>query len=83
MANTHGGAAPDYFVPAPSQWPVVGMIAMAFTGFGAAMVVNHSSAGWVPLAIYAAAMVQLGVVHHLVDACDLGARYAFGFQARK
>ncbi len=35
MANTHGGTAPDYFVPAPSQWPMVGMIAMAFTGIGA------------------------------------------------
>jgi len=32
MANTHGGAAPDYFVPAPAQWPMVGMIAMAFVG---------------------------------------------------
>ena len=51
MANTHGGTAPDYFVPAPSQWPMVGMIAMVFVGFGAAMVVNHNSTGWVPLGL--------------------------------
>jgi cytochrome c oxidase subunit 3 len=49
MANTHSGAAPDYYVPAPSRWPMVGMIAMALTMFGAAMVVNHYPAGWVPM----------------------------------
>lgn len=38
-----------YFVPAPSGWPVVGMLAMIFTGFGAAMVVNHNAQGWLPL----------------------------------
>ncbi len=41
MANTHAGTAPDYFVPAPSNWPMVGMISMIFTTFGAAMLVNH------------------------------------------
>jgi len=40
MGNTHSGTAPDYFVPAPSNWPMVGMIAMILNGFGAAMLVN-------------------------------------------
>jgi cytochrome c oxidase subunit 3 len=40
MANTHAVTAPDYFVPAPSNWPMVGMIAMIFTTFGATMLVN-------------------------------------------
>lgn len=47
-APTHG---PLYFVPAPSQWPAVGSIAMIFTMFGAAMIVNHNSFGWFSLAI--------------------------------
>mgnify|MGYP003556506029 CR=1 FL=1 len=59
MANTHGGAAPDYYVPAPAQWPMVGMIAMAFTGFGAAMVVNHNSTGYVALAIGLAVLAYM------------------------
>jgi len=40
MGNTHSGTAPDYFVPAPSNWPMVGMIAMILTTFGATMLVN-------------------------------------------
>jgi cytochrome c oxidase subunit 3 len=50
----HGPAPahrPGYFVPAPSQWPAVGSIAMIFTMFGAAMVVNDNSLGWFSLAI--------------------------------
>ena len=41
MANPHAGTAPDYFVPAPSNWPMVGMIAMILTTFGATMLVNQ------------------------------------------
>ena len=59
MAKTQGGNTPDYFVPAPSQWPMVGMIAMAFTGFGAAMVVNHNSTGYVALAIGLAVLAYM------------------------
>jgi cytochrome c oxidase subunit 3 len=59
MANTHGGAAPDYYVPAPAQWPMVGMIAMAFTGIGAGLVVNHNSTGYIPLAIGLATLVYM------------------------
>ncbi len=52
--SAHGAAPahrPLYFVPAPSQWPAVGGIAMILTMFGAAMVVNHNSLGWFSLAI--------------------------------
>jgi cytochrome c oxidase subunit 3 len=45
MANTHAGAVPDYFVPAPSNWPMVGMIAMILTTFGATMFVNRVAGG--------------------------------------
>ena len=41
MANTHAGTAPDYFVPAPSNWPMVGMISMILTTWGATLVVNR------------------------------------------
>jgi cytochrome c oxidase subunit 3 len=45
MADTHSGTAPDYFVPAPSNWPMVGMISMVFTTFGATLVVNKVAYG--------------------------------------
>ncbi len=52
-AGTHA-AAPHYFVPAPSQWPLVGSIAMAFAGFGAVGTVNHTAWGpWSLLAGFA------------------------------
>jgi cytochrome c oxidase subunit 3 len=54
MANTHAATVPDYFVPAPSNWPMVGMIAMVLNGFGAAMLVNKVPyGGWVLLAGFA------------------------------
>ncbi|MGH6611180.1 MAG: cytochrome c oxidase subunit 3 [Burkholderiaceae bacterium] len=59
---THSGPAvgkPLYFIPAPSQWPIVGSIAMAFTMFGAAMVVNHNSIGWIPLGIGLATLIYM------------------------
>ena len=47
MANGRGTrTAPHYFVPAPSNWPMVGMISMILTMFGASMVVNRHSLGW-------------------------------------
>jgi len=50
MSNPASGAvAGRYFVPGPSNWPMVGMIAMILIGFGASMVVNHNSNGWFPL----------------------------------
>jgi cytochrome c oxidase subunit 3 len=61
MADTHAvaGVAPHYYVPAPSHWPIVGSVAIVFTMFGAAMVVNHNSLGWVPLAIGLATLVYM------------------------
>ena len=44
-ADAHS-AAPYYFVPPPSQWPLVGAISMAFAGFGAVGTVN--AAPWGP-----------------------------------
>jgi cytochrome c oxidase subunit 3 len=49
MADSHAGAhavtGPHYFVPQPARWPMVGMISMIFTTFGASMLVNHHGAG--------------------------------------
>jgi cytochrome c oxidase subunit 3 len=63
---THGGqggigvtAAPHYFVPAPSNWPMVGMIAMIFTTFGASMVVNKNGLGWLPLGLGFAVLIYM------------------------
>ena len=59
MADTHAGASSHYFIPAPSQWPMVGSIAMVFTMFGAAMVVNRNSLGWFGMAIGLATLVYM------------------------
>jgi cytochrome c oxidase subunit 3 len=59
MGSTQGATAPNYFVPAPSNWPMVGMISMIFTTFGASMVVNKVSLGYVPLAIGFALLVYM------------------------
>ena len=61
MADTHAGASSHYFIPAPSQWPMVGSIAMVFTMFGAAMVVNRNSLGWFGMAIGLATLVYMMV----------------------
>lgn len=56
----HGAAeAPHYYVPAPSNWPMVGMISMIFTTFGASMVVNKSAMGWFPLALGLAILIYM------------------------
>jgi cytochrome c oxidase subunit III len=39
--SSSSNSAPYYFVPAPSKWPLVGGLAMLFTMFGAAGLVNH------------------------------------------
>jgi cytochrome c oxidase subunit 3 len=61
MGTTHGATAEasHYFVPAPSNWPMVGMISMIFTTFGATMVVNKVSLGWFPLALGFAILVYM------------------------
>jgi cytochrome c oxidase subunit 3 len=55
----HDMTAPHYYVPAPSNWPMVGMIAMIFTGFGASMVVNKNPMGWLPLALGFAVLIYM------------------------
>jgi cytochrome c oxidase subunit III len=42
-AGAHS-SAPYYFVPNPSKWPMLGGIALTFTGFGAVGVINGT--GW-------------------------------------
>jgi cytochrome c oxidase subunit 3 len=60
MANTQAaGTAPYYYVPAPSHWPMVGMISMVFTTFGASMVVNDVVLGWLPLALGMAVLTYM------------------------
>ncbi len=59
MASTHGAAASHYFIPAPAQWPMVGMIAMILVTFGAAMVVNYNPVGWWPLALGFATLIYM------------------------
>jgi cytochrome c oxidase subunit III len=59
MADTHAGASSHYFIPEPSRWPMVGSIAMVFTMFGAAMVVNRNPVGWIGLAIGLATLVYM------------------------
>ena len=59
MGDTHAATASHYYIPAPSQWPVVGSLAMVFTMFGAAMVVNQNTAGWAPLAVGLAILVYM------------------------
>jgi cytochrome c oxidase subunit 3 len=51
MGAASAGADARYFIPQPSQWPMVGMLAMGFTGFGAAAVVNSMQVGWLGLLI--------------------------------
>jgi cytochrome c oxidase subunit 3 len=43
--SSHAAAAGKYYVPAPSNWPAVGMISMVLTTFGASMWINHNSTG--------------------------------------
>jgi cytochrome c oxidase subunit 3 len=51
LAHAAPAGAPYYYVPPPARWPMVGMIAMVFTTFGGAMLVNHHAAGsWLLLA---------------------------------
>ncbi|HEY9103627.1 cytochrome c oxidase subunit 3 [Chitinimonas sp.] len=42
---------PDYFVPAPSKWPLVGSFALFFIGLGAAFTVNSLPVGHYSLAL--------------------------------
>jgi cytochrome c oxidase subunit III len=54
MASSTG-----YYLPEPSKWPIVGAIALAFIGFGAAFTVNAMPAGYVMLAIGFAILIYM------------------------
>jgi cytochrome c oxidase subunit 3 len=69
MGAASAGADARYFIPQPSQWPMVGMLAMGFTGFGAAAVVNQMQVGYLGLVIGLALLIYMmigwfGVVAH-------------------
>jgi cytochrome c oxidase subunit 3 len=61
MAAGTDAQKPDYFVPAPSNWPMVGMISMIFTTFGAAMVVNKVAYGGLVLLLGFAILIYMMV----------------------
>ncbi len=49
----------DYFVPAPSRWPMVGAVALFCLGLGAAFAVNGMAAGFVSLGLGVLALVYM------------------------
>lgn len=59
MADSHSANTPAYYVPAPSNWPMVGMISLIFMSFGASMVVNKVGVGYIPLALGFAILVYM------------------------
>ncbi|MGQ5523556.1 cytochrome c oxidase subunit 3 [Chitinimonas sp. PSY-7] len=50
---------PDYFVPQPSKWPLVGAFALFFIGFGASLAVNAISLGYGSLAVGFAILIYM------------------------
>jgi cytochrome c oxidase subunit 3 len=61
MSSQHGSAAPYYFVPGPSRWPVMAGITMLLTMAGAAGWVN--GAAWGPWANLAGIAFTLAVLY--------------------
>ena len=59
MAGDAHASAPHYFVPAPSKWPMVGGLAMVFTMFGAAGMVNGAAGSQYLLAIGFAILIYM------------------------
>ena len=57
QAHTPDGG--DYFVPAPSRWPMVGAVALFLLGLGAALAVNRIAPGVWLLAAGAAVLVWM------------------------
>ncbi|HUN91511.1 MAG TPA: cytochrome c oxidase subunit 3 [Burkholderiaceae bacterium] len=49
MSGNQAAVGHRYFVPQPSNWPMVGSIAMLLTMFGAAITINHNQLGLAPL----------------------------------
>jgi cytochrome c oxidase subunit 3 len=61
MASGAHSHAPYYYVPGPSQWPMVGSIALLFFGLGMAGWVNGASYGPVLFAIFLAILLYMMV----------------------
>ncbi|MEG1970382.1 MAG: cytochrome c oxidase subunit 3 [Burkholderiaceae bacterium] len=59
MSAASTRAVPRYFIPQPSHWPMVGMISLALTGFGAAAVVNEHQSGYVLLVAGLALLIYM------------------------
>ena len=59
MGGSQSSTAPDYYVPAPSNWPMVGMLSMVLTTFGASLVVNRYDSGWIALALGFAVLIYM------------------------
>ena len=57
--RTPGAAAPYYYVPHPSKWPIVGSIALVFFGFGMALWVNDWAVGPPLFAAFLAILVYM------------------------
>jgi cytochrome c oxidase subunit 3 len=52
-------ATNQYYIPAPSTWPITGAIAIFFMGFGAAFTVNKFPIGYASLAIGFAILIYM------------------------
>ncbi len=60
MSAAHTGTTPNYFVPQPSHWPIVGSVALLLMGMGAAFWMNSVGAGpWMVAAGFAVLLVML------------------------
>ncbi len=59
MASNAHGAAPHYFVPGPSKWPMVGAIALTFFGFGMSGWVNDYAYGPWMMAIFLGILIYM------------------------
>ena len=85
MSSGASSSAPHYFVPAPSQWPVVGGISMLITMYGAAGMVNGLSYAPYVLALGFAILIYMlfgwfGVVASESNAGQYGANVDLSFR---
>ncbi|MFC4159488.1 cytochrome c oxidase subunit 3 [Chitinimonas lacunae] len=59
MATHMATDQPDYFVPEPSKWPLVGAFALFFIGLGAALSINQVGLGYGALALGVAILLYM------------------------
>jgi cytochrome c oxidase subunit 3 len=78
MSAAAHSSAPYYFVPPPSQWPLVGAVSMAFAGFGAVGTVNAAPWGpWTLLVGFAILFYMLVGWFGQVAGESEGGKYSF------